>query len=411
MRVWSREGMTMTFGRRSNRRIAAAVITLGAGLLALGGASASGAGPSAVESAVGVSAFGDATSFGSPSQVNQPIVGIAPTADGKGYWLVASDGGVFTFGDAGFFGSAGNIALNRPVVGMAPTPDGKGYWLVASDGGVFTYGDAGFFGSAGNIALHRPIVGLAATPDGKGYWLVASDGGVFTYGDAGFFGSTGNVVLNAPIVGLAATPTGKGYWLVASDGGVFTFGDAGFFGSNGAGTAAQPTVGLAATPDGKGYWTTTSIKVLPKPCQTSQLSVAMDPTHSGGGAAGSLGITYIFTNTSATACTLAGFPALQLLNASGQHLTTTTIPNGDTPTTVTLPSAGHAWFDILFPTQTGFGNLHCPTSSSLAVTPPSNTSALRITGAGGQIAPYGGDIPHLMCGNINTSPVLDQPPF
>jgi hypothetical protein len=26
-------------------------------------------------------------------------------------------------------------------------PDGKGYWLVASDGGVFTFGDAGFFGS------------------------------------------------------------------------------------------------------------------------------------------------------------------------------------------------------------------------------------------------------------------------
>ena len=27
--------------------------------------------------------------------------------------------------------------LNQPVVGMAATPDGKGYWLVASDGGVF----------------------------------------------------------------------------------------------------------------------------------------------------------------------------------------------------------------------------------------------------------------------------------
>ena len=55
---------------------------------------------------------------------------------------------------------------------MAATPDGKGYWLVASDGGVFTFGDAGFFGSTGNIALNQPIVGMAATPAAKGYWLV-----------------------------------------------------------------------------------------------------------------------------------------------------------------------------------------------------------------------------------------------
>ena len=54
------------------------------------------------------------------------------------------------------------------VVGMAPTPDGRGYWLVASDGGIFTFGDAGFYGSTGNIHLNQPIVGMAATPDGRG---------------------------------------------------------------------------------------------------------------------------------------------------------------------------------------------------------------------------------------------------
>jgi len=43
--------------------------------------------------------------------------------------------GIFAFGDAGFFGSTGNRRLNRPIVGMAATPTGKGYWLVASDGG------------------------------------------------------------------------------------------------------------------------------------------------------------------------------------------------------------------------------------------------------------------------------------
>jgi hypothetical protein len=86
-------------------------------------------------------------------------------------------------------GSAGGIALNKPIVGMAPTGGGGGYWLVASDGGIFTYGDAPFLGSTGGIALSEPIVAMAATPDGNGYWMVGQDAGVFDYGDAGFSGS------------------------------------------------------------------------------------------------------------------------------------------------------------------------------------------------------------------------------
>ena len=83
--------------------------------------------------------------------------------------------------------------MNKPVVGMAATRDGGGYWLVASDGGIFSYGDAAFYGSTGGMHLNAPIVGMAATPSGRGYWLVASDGGIFTYGDAGFHGSAGSM--------------------------------------------------------------------------------------------------------------------------------------------------------------------------------------------------------------------------
>ena len=72
---------------------------------------------------------------------------------------------------------------------MARTPDGKGYWLVASDGGIFTFGDARFYGSTGNVRLAQPIVGMVRTGDGKGYWLVGRDGGIFTFGDAHFAGS------------------------------------------------------------------------------------------------------------------------------------------------------------------------------------------------------------------------------
>ncbi len=53
--------------------------------------------------------------------------------------------------------------LNKPVVGMASTADGGGYWLVASDGGIFSFGDAYFRGSAGSLALQQPIVAMAAT--------------------------------------------------------------------------------------------------------------------------------------------------------------------------------------------------------------------------------------------------------
>ena len=58
------------------------------------------------------------------------------TPDGKGYWLVASDGGIFTFGDAGFYGSAGGTTITSPVVGISPTPSGLGYWLV--DAGTYS---------------------------------------------------------------------------------------------------------------------------------------------------------------------------------------------------------------------------------------------------------------------------------
>ena len=185
--------------------------------------------------------------------LNQPIVGMASTADGGGYWNVASDGGIFSFGDAavlrldrrhppqppgGGHGrhperaratgwwpptaasspSATPPSTARPAPSGStsrwsawpPPPTGRGYWLVASDGGIFAFGDAAFHGSTGTIRLNRPVVGMAATPGGQGYWLVASDGGIFSFGDAAFHGSTGAIRLNQPVVGMAATPERPG---------------------------------------------------------------------------------------------------------------------------------------------------------------------------------------------------------
>jgi peptidoglycan hydrolase-like protein with peptidoglycan-binding domain len=200
--------------------------------------------------------YGAAGFFGSTSgrTLNSPLVGIANTPDGRGYWLVAADGGVFSYGSARFFGSTGAMRLNQPIVGMAATPDGRGYWLVAADGGVFSFGSARFFGSTGAMRLNQPVIGITAAPGGRGYWLVARDGGIFSFGSARFHGSTGAMRLNAPIVGMAAAPRVRGYWLVGADGGVFSFGAAPFHGSTGNLRLAQPVSGMAATGNGNGYW-------------------------------------------------------------------------------------------------------------------------------------------------------------
>jgi hypothetical protein len=75
--------------------------------------------------------------------------------------LVAADGGVFNFGDAVLHGSLGGTKLNSPIVAVAATTTGEGYWLFAADGGVFAFGDAAFMGSAGGMRLVRQIVGAA----------------------------------------------------------------------------------------------------------------------------------------------------------------------------------------------------------------------------------------------------------
>jgi hypothetical protein len=75
---------------------------------------------------------------------------------------VSSKGDVYNFGDAGADGSEAGKSLPAPVVGMAPTPDGGGYWLVTSKGNVYNLGDAVFYGSEATKSLPAAVVGLDA---------------------------------------------------------------------------------------------------------------------------------------------------------------------------------------------------------------------------------------------------------
>ena len=228
--------------------------------------------------------------------------------------MVGSDGGIFTFGSAQFYGSTGSLHLQRPVVGITPTADRGGYWLVASDGGIFAFGNAGFHGSIPGIglnpagsglphSLNAPIVGMVPSSDGGGYFMVASDGGVFAFGDAKFEGSCPGIGgCSGAAVAVVPDATGNGYWVVTSTGSVYTFGDAANYGQPGPAelghhlrrgdartggatgsstvpgrcspTATRPALGslapgsaggfdpasaIFATSDGGGYWVVTAV--------------------------------------------------------------------------------------------------------------------------------------------------------
>jgi lipoprotein-anchoring transpeptidase ErfK/SrfK len=145
-------------------------------------------------------------------RLNAPVVGMASTPSGNGYWLVASDGGIFTFGDAHFYGSTGAMRLNAAVVGMARDGSGHGYWLAGSDGGVFTFGDAHFRGSAaGQVPADRHVVQLVGMPDGNGYRMLAlrnlPDVGLMSLGASG-----------ASVVDVQNRLVSMGYWLPAVNG-------------------------------------------------------------------------------------------------------------------------------------------------------------------------------------------------
>lgn len=215
----------------------------------------------------GIFTFGSAQFHGSTGslRLQRPVVGIVPTADRGGYWLDASDGGVFAFGDSGFYGSVPGLglhpagsgmpnSLDAPIVGMVPSADGGGYFMVASDGGVFAFGDARFAGSCPGIGGCSGAA-VAVMPDatGNGYWLVTQTGHVYTFGDAPYYGAPGPQ--SVPVTSAVRTPDGKGYWILYANGAIANFGDAGSLGSPaGLYGGLNPASAIFTTSDGAGYW-------------------------------------------------------------------------------------------------------------------------------------------------------------
>ena len=74
------------------------------------------------------------------------------------------------------------MAPSQPIVGMAATRNGQGYWVVAVDGTVERSATPGFTVRRRGLRYHSPSPAIAATPNSNGYWLVGADGQVFTLG-------------------------------------------------------------------------------------------------------------------------------------------------------------------------------------------------------------------------------------
>ncbi|MHB1986738.1 MAG: hypothetical protein ACYCSF_01950 [Acidimicrobiales bacterium] len=198
-----------------------------------------------------VYAFGNAVSYGdlrgggwsggsADASPGAPIVGIAPSRDGKGYFILAGDGSVYGFGDARYQGAPGRYQASGAPVGIATDPSTGGYWVVTSSGHVYSYG-APSYGSA-PAGRTTTVVGIAAAGSGAGYWLVSSGGGVFSFGSAVNCGTKSGT----KIVGIAGAVSGKGYYLVGEQGDVYAFGKAPLDGSVAGRTRGDPVVGISS---------------------------------------------------------------------------------------------------------------------------------------------------------------------
>ncbi len=132
---------------------------------------------------------------------------MAGTADGEGYWLVASDGGVFSFGNAPLLRlDRWHRASTSRWWAWPPPPTARGYWLVASDGGIFAFGDASFYGSMGGHRTQPARGGHGRHPGrtaATGWWPRTA--GSSPSATPTSTARPATIPLNRPIVGMTAT--------------------------------------------------------------------------------------------------------------------------------------------------------------------------------------------------------------
>ncbi len=175
-------------------------------------------------------------------------------------------GKVTAFGGAVFYGDLSGHTLNKPIVAMASTPDGKGYWLFAADGGVFSFGDATFYGSNGGTGSTSPYVGGASVGaqsvatvapstsptqqpgiQWKGQWLSTS---TYQPSDVVSFGGSSWFATNSVAAGVTPGTQGSPWQLLAAGGATGPQGPTGLTGAAGPGEQVFSSSGTYTIPTG-----------------------------------------------------------------------------------------------------------------------------------------------------------------
>jgi hypothetical protein len=142
-------------------------------------------------------------------------------------------------------------------------------------------------------------------------------------------------------------------------------------------------------------------QAAPPRCLNTQLNFTPGP---GNGAAGSVYVLYRLHNLRAGACSMFGYPGVQLLDRDFHTLPTFlhrggVVLNGrTTPAQVTVPGHGNAWFVIRYQ-DIPANNGSCTLAKYLMVIPPN--AFLPIVGYAAQ----GARMVRACAGNISVSPV------
>jgi hypothetical protein len=107
-------------------------------------------------------------------------------------------------------------------------------------------------------------------------------------------------------------------------------------------------------------------------------------------------------NTSASNCTLDGYPGLGMTGSNGASLTTTVVRKGSynftamAPTTVIISSGQSVYFNMGYSDVPTGSATSCPAAANLVITPPNAYTSVTIPA---QLAPCGN-------GTIVVSPVF-----
>jgi Protein of unknown function (DUF4232) len=102
------------------------------------------------------------------------------------------------------------------------------------------------------------------------------------------------------------------------------------------------------------------------------------------GAAGTFEVTFGFRNTSSATCPLYGYPGMQLLNASGADIPTTTVRGGGesftdfAPATVEVGPGDTAYFNMAYSDVTTGTESSCPTATAIEAIPPNTSTPLQV---------------------------------